>query len=144
MKIAPLPADHFSLGLVLDLLARHPPFKTYSLEISAQLVQHHLRHGLSRVLIKQEQVVGYAGGIYIDMPQGEAWLYHDTPFKPARPGQGTAIAITAVIHREAGCTRDEFARFLATLRQEFRGYPLYFGRHQEDGTLRRMRFLPKS
>ncbi len=144
LKTAQIPSDYFGLGLLLDLLSRHQPFRHYTLETSTQLAKHHLEHGLNRALLKDDKVVGYVGGIYIDMQQGEAWLYQDTPFKPVDPEQANAVAITAAIHEKKGCTRTEFVRFLAASRNRLGGYPVYFGRHGADGTLRRVRLLTET
>lgn len=124
IEIVQLTATFEAFGLIVDFLARHPPFASFEARALAEAVQAQLRNRHHLIAMRGESVVGYAGWLLTTRPIGEAWVAGLGPLTPVAAERADAASLTIVVANEPSSIR----RMLRGARVLNPGRRVYFKR----------------
>ncbi len=86
-----------AMGMVLDLLSRHPPFAHYRLDKISSVVRHQLESGANVGAIDSTgRLVGYVGWAHALPVSAALWIEDRGPLQIADHATG-ALAVTIVV-----------------------------------------------
>lgn len=123
-RIETLAASYGTLGAVLDLLSRHPPFAQYRLDRIAVAVRRQLDQGHNLAALAEDgRLFGYVGWAHALEASLENWVAGRGPLKLASRPTG-AVALTVVISAGADC----IPALIGEARRRNRGVRVYFKR----------------
>lgn len=91
-KLAELPSNPYSLGIILRFLSNHRPFAEFEFGATTKSVLFQLKANSYFVCIKNDHVVGYMGWVRSSEENCRAWMENGAPLL-AHPDP-TAIAVT--------------------------------------------------
>lgn len=103
-RIERLSGSYESLGMVLDLLARHPPFSDSPLNQLAQTVRKQLKSGRQvAALSPSNDLLAYAGWVPTLRASAELWVEDRGPLAVLSKGHD-AMAMTIVVSAQPAVT----------------------------------------
>jgi hypothetical protein len=97
LEIRTLGPSFEAMGLVLDLMSRHPPFDQYRLARIAAVIRHQLDSGANVAAIDGTgRLVGYAGWAHVLAVSAPLWIEDRGPLQIVDHPTG-AVALTIVV-----------------------------------------------
>lgn len=144
LALVQLERNFYSLGLVLDFLARQRGFQDYALRQAVRALRHHIDRRTHFCALAGEgpaqRVVGYCGWLEIAAAQGQLWLAGLATLRPLPPGSAVdAIAMTVVAAETPAVTR----RLMRAARDANRDRQVFFKRDYADRPSRKARVLSR-
>jgi len=105
LRLVALDASYRTIGMVLDLLSRHPPFSDTRLEQIARTIRKQLGAGRNvAALSPQNEIVAYAGWVPTLRASAELWVEDRGPLK-VLDEPADALAMTIVVSESASITK---------------------------------------
>ena len=104
-RIVPLDGSYSSMGMVLSLLSRHPPFSDSRLDHIAMTIGKQLRGGRNVAAVSpQSELLGYVGWVPTLRASAELWMEGRGPLKILEQNSD-AVAITIVVSESPSITK---------------------------------------
>jgi hypothetical protein len=104
-RIEVLTGSYEALGMVLDLLSRHPPFADWPLSRLGKSIRRQLRQGRQvGALSPSNELIGYAGWTPTLQASAELWIEDRGPLKVLERGYD-AMAMTIVVSPQPGVAK---------------------------------------
>lgn len=104
-RIEMLPGSFEAFGMVLDLLARHPPFSDWPLSRLGPPIRTQLRQQRQlAALTTTNELIAYAGWTPTLRASAELWIENRGPLRVLESGHD-AMAMTIVVSTEASVTK---------------------------------------
>jgi hemolysin-activating ACP:hemolysin acyltransferase len=104
-RIEVLSGSYEALGMVLDLLSRHPPFADWPLSRLSKSIRRQLQQGRQvGALSSSNELVAYAGWTPTLQASAELWIQDRGPLKVLERGYD-AMAMTIVVSPQPGVAK---------------------------------------
>lgn len=85
-----------ALGIVLSFICRSAPYDDFRAAKIIRAIEHQLASRCHVCLIRDEQLIAYAGWLPIDADDGDKWLEGNGTLTPASSPNKNAAALTVV------------------------------------------------
>lgn len=124
LRIVQFNATFEGFGMVMDYVARHPPFSDFEAKTLVEAIHQQLRFGHNLVALNHGEIIGYAGWLLTSTEIAERWVAGQGGLIRKQGAEAQAAALTIVVSED----RAAITRLMRGARRLNPGKRAYFKR----------------
>lgn len=118
-----------TLAAVIPLVARYPPFMTYSFGVMVPSLMEQLRHGANALAINNGRLVGYAGWLLVNAELAACWQRNERGLPEPDWQHGSAVIVNVTVVE----SKSLLSPLMHAVSHVCAGLPMYRMRSFQDG-----------